>query len=127
MVTDKEIRIALWFLKAFKALGPDGLHARFFQRFWLIMGGSAREKVHAIFREKKISFYFNRSSIVLIPKTYGPEAIGNYQPISLCNSVYKIVSKIIVGKIRPFLDQLISPCQAAFVLGRGGVDNAIIV
>ena len=56
-----------------------------------------------------------------------PEAVGNYRPISLCNAVYKIVSKIIVGRIQPFLDQLISPCQAAFVQRRRGVDNAIIV
>ena len=63
---------------------------------------------------------------MLIPKTHGPESIGSYR-LSLCNSVYKIVSKILVGRIRPLLDQLISPCQAAFVPGRRGVDNAIVV
>ena len=115
MVTNEEIKTALWSLKAFKAPGPDGLHARFFQRFWHVVGGSVRDEVHAVFRDRKISNYLNKTNIVLIPKTQGPEAIGNYWPISLCNAVYKIVSKIIVGIIRPFLDQLISPCQAAFV------------
>ena len=33
MVTEEEIKSALWSLKAFKAPGPDGLHAGFFQRF----------------------------------------------------------------------------------------------
>ena len=33
MVTDEEIKTALWSLKAFKAPGPDDLHAGFFQRF----------------------------------------------------------------------------------------------
>ena len=41
--------------------------------------------------------------------------------------MYNIVSKILVGRIRPFLDQLVSPCQVAFVPGRRGVDNAIVV
>ena len=41
--------------------------------------------------------------------------------------MYKIVSKVIVSRIRPLLDQLISLCQAAFVPGRRGVDNAIVV
>ncbi|KAL0013397.1 hypothetical protein SO802_000466 [Lithocarpus litseifolius] len=127
MVTDEEIRTALWSLKAFKAPGLDGLHTGFFQRFWLTVGGSVREEVHSVFREKKIPDYLNRTSIVLILEIQGPETIGNFRPISLCNVVYKIVSKIIVGRIRPFLDQLISPCQAAFVPGRRGVDNAIIV
>ena len=51
----------------------------------------------------------------------------NYRPISLCNSIYKVVIKIIVVRLRPFLDKLISPLQSAFVPGRKSVDNAIIV
>ena len=85
------------------------------------------EEVHAVFREKKTPEFLNSMNIVLIPKTQGPESIGSYRPISLCNSVYNIASKILVGRIRPFLDQLVSPCQAAFIPGRRGVDNAIVV
>ena len=91
------------------------------------MGRSVRDEVQAVFRDRKIPDYLIKTNIVLIPKIQGPETLGNYRPISLCNIVYKIVTKIIVGRIRPFLDQLISPCQAAFVPGRRGVDNAIIV
>ena len=36
----EEIKSALWSLKAFKASSPDGLHAGFFHRFWLIVGNS---------------------------------------------------------------------------------------
>ncbi|XP_075640270.1 uncharacterized protein LOC142612022 [Castanea sativa] len=56
----------------------------------------------------------------------GPKTLGNYRPISLCNTVYKMVTKIIVARLRPFLDKLISPLQMAFVLGRKGIDNVII-
>ena len=52
--------------------------------------------------------------------------MGNYKPISLCNIVYKIVTKVIVARLRPYLDKLISPLQEAFVPGRKGIDNAII-
>ena len=52
--------------------------------------------------------------------------MGNYKPISLCNIVYKIVTKVIVARLRPYLDKLISPLQVAFVPGRKGIDNAII-
>ena len=127
MVTKEEVRAALWSLKAFKAPGLDGLHANVFQRFWLVVDRSVTEEVLAVFREKKMSEYLNSTNIVLILKTQGPETIGSYRPISLCNSVYKIVSKIFVGRIRPLLDQLISLCQTAFVPGRRGIDNAIVV
>ena len=50
MVTEEEISIALWSLKAFKAPGPDGLHAGFFQRFWITVGYSVREEVKKAFR-----------------------------------------------------------------------------
>ena len=43
MVTDAEIKDGLWALKTFKAPSPDGLHAGFFQRFWLIVGDSVKE------------------------------------------------------------------------------------
>ena len=79
------------------------------------------------FRERKIPKYVNSLSIVLIPKVQGPKSIGSYRSISLCNSVYKIISKVLVGRIQPILDRIISPHQVAFVSGRKGVDNAIIV
>lgn len=56
-----------------------------------------------------------------------PETLGNYRPISLCNTVYKLVTKIIVARLRPHLDKLVSPMQSAFIPGRKGVDNAIVV
>ena len=127
MVTMEEIKDALWSMKPYKAPGPDGLHAGFFQRFWLVVGDSVKEEVMRAFTERKVPDYLNKTLIVLIPKIQGPETIGNYRPISLCNTIYKIISKIIVARIRPHLEQLVSPYQTAFVPGRRGADNVIIV
>lgn len=64
---------------------------------------------------------------MLITKIKGPKTLGNFRPINLCNTIYKIVTKIIVARLRPYLEKLISPLQSAFVPGRKGIDNAIIV
>ena len=125
--SEDEIKAALLLLEAFKALGPDGLHVVFFHRFWLIVGSSVVNVVKKVFMERKVPEYLNKTHIALIPKIQGPETIANYRPISLCNTVYKIITKIIVARLRPHLDKLISPFQTTFVLGRKGVDNAIIV
>lgn len=85
------------------------------------------EEVKKIFRERKMPDKLNQTHIVLIPKIQGPETLGNYWPISFCNMTYKIVTKIIVVRLRPYLDKLISPLQSDFIPGRKGVDNAIIV
>ena len=126
-VSTEEIKSALWTTKPYKALGPDGLHTGFFQRFWLTVGESVKDEVLKAFSNRRIPDYLNKTHIVLIPKIQGPKTIANYRPISLCNSVYKIITKIIVARIRPHLERLISPLQAAFVPGRRGVDNFIIV
>lgn len=86
-----------------------------------------KEEVEKYFPTKKILDYLNKTHIVLIHKIQGPETIGNYRPISLCNSIYKVISKVLVNQIRPHMDSLISPYQAAFIPGRQGADNAIIV
>ena len=125
-VTEEEIKVALWSLKPFKAPGPDGLPAGFFQRFWLVVGKSVMEEIKLIFSEKRVPAYLNSTHIALIPKIQGPETLGNYRPISLCNIVYKVLTKIIVARLGPYLGKLISPLQSAFVPGRKGIDNVII-
>ena len=117
----------MWSLKAFKTQGPDGLHAGFFQRFWLVVGTLVVEEVRKIFTAMEIAEELYRTHITFIPKIPGLETLNNYWPISLCNIVYKIVSKILVARLRPLLGKLISPLQFAFIPSRRGTDNAIIM
>ncbi|KAL0005366.1 hypothetical protein SO802_012927 [Lithocarpus litseifolius] len=126
-VTDQEIKDGLWALKSFKAPGPDGLHAGFYQRFWLLTGKSVIETVRKVFETGAVPAFLNTTLITLIPKHSGAITLGSYRPISLCNTIYKIISKVIVARLRPYLGKIISPMQAAFVPGRKGVDHAIIV
>ena len=75
-VTEDEIKAGLWSLKAFKAPGPNGLHARFFQHFWPSVGLSVVEEVKKIFRERRMSDKLNQTHIVLIPKNQGRRLLG---------------------------------------------------
>lgn len=86
LVSDDEILTTLKSLKPYKAPGPDGFHAGFFQRFWMIVGNSVKAEVKQVFRE-----YLNRTLITLIPKCTNPESLNNYHPIGLCNTVYKVM------------------------------------
>ena len=71
-----------------------------------------------IFSSQHVPKYLNQTLIVLIPKQSGPETVSHFRPISLCNTVYKIVTKILVQRLRPLLPSLISPMQVAFLAGR---------
>ena len=52
--------------------------------------------------------------------------MGDLQPISLCNVVYKIVVKALANRFRMMLGEVFSKSQRAFILGRLTSDNAII-
>lgn len=69
----------------------------------------------------------NSSLIILIPKSQNSTSFNHFKPISLCNVVYKIISKILVAKLKPLLHNLISPHQSAFLQGRWIIENQVIV
>lgn len=63
--------------------------------------------------------------IVLIPKVKNPNNVTQYKPISLCNVIYKICSKVLANRLCLILDKIIAEEQNAFVLGRLITNNVI--
>ncbi|GKV02365.1 hypothetical protein SLEP1_g14812 [Rubroshorea leprosula] len=124
--TKDEIWAALHSIKPFKASGPDGVHPLFFEKFWDITKDKLCTDIVQIFSSGIIPSSWNESLVVLIPKNTSPISIQEFRPIGLCNATYKVVSKILVNRLKPWMDKLISPCQSSFISGRQGCDNVLI-
>ena len=60
----------------------------------------------------------NSTFIALIPKLDEPDLFDDFQPISLCNNIYRIISKVIIVRIKPILSKNISQEQFGFLEGR---------
>ncbi|XP_021735024.1 uncharacterized protein LOC110701708 [Chenopodium quinoa] len=122
----EEISNALFQMHHNKAPGTDGMHALFFQKFWHIIGPDIITYVqnwwNGIWDLKEI----NRTCVVLIPKCNDPKYMKDFRPISCCNVLYKIISKTLANRLKPFLDDIISVNQSAFIPGRLITDNAMV-
>lgn len=65
------------------------------------------------------------SFICLVPKREGAKTANDFRPISLINSVQKIVSKVLANRLQVGMHDNISPSQSAFLKGRFILDSFV--
>ena len=126
-VNNLEIKQAIFSFKPYKALGPNSFHPVFFQRYWNIVGLYVISLIKTIFQSKKVPENLNSTRICLIPKAERPEIVHQFRHIGLCNTLYKIVTKLLVQRLKAFLPDLIHLFQANFVPRRKASDNVILM
>ena len=124
--TAKEVKVALFQMGPTKAPGPDGINALFYQKFWHVVGDTIVPAMLDFLNNGNMLPKINHTNIVLIPKNRNPVKISDFRPISLCNVIYKIISKVLANRLKQVLPQIISPTQNAFVLGRLIIDNVLV-
>jgi len=69
-------------------------------------------------RNGKLTKGINSTFIALISKVDNPQQLNDFRPISLVGSLYKILAKILVNRLRLVIGSIISDSQSAFIKGR---------
>ncbi|CAL9024646.1 unnamed protein product [Prunus brigantina] len=69
---------------------------------------------------------YNYTLIALISKIASPTRVTEYHPISLCNVLYKIISKPVANILKKALSYVISKFQSAFIPDRMILDNVLV-
>src|ERR1044072_8795478 len=108
-----------------KASGSDGFPSLFYQRYWSIVGKDVIKKMLNILNGRDNPDSINQTFICLIPKVKQPEHQSEFDLISLCNFIMKLVTKCIANKVKKFLEEVIGEQQSAFIIGRLIMDNAL--
>lgn len=114
-VTLEEIKGELFAMPSNKSPGPDGYTAEFFKKMWKAYGIKFSTAITEFFSSGKLLKQWNCTSITLVPKKPNADRISDFRPISCCNVLYKVISKLLARRLEHILPQWISPSQSAFV------------
>ncbi|XP_020596497.1 uncharacterized protein LOC110036404 [Phalaenopsis equestris] len=123
---EKEIWEALKSIDSTKVASPDGFSADFYKKAWHVVKGEVIATVQSFFWGADLPKYFSSSTITLVPKDKTPCKWEDYRPISLTSVTSKIIRKVLVERIQPHLNKLISRNQSAFIRDRNIVDNVLL-
>ena len=123
---ENEVISAMKQMAPLKARGPDGMAPIFYQSYWHVVGKDISAAVLYCLHSGTLLPSLNHTYVTLIPKTKSPERVTEYRPISLCNVIYKLISKVLANHLKKILPHVISKSQSAFVPGRLITDNILI-
>nr|TKR79420.1 hypothetical protein D5086_0000272600 [Populus alba] len=126
-ITKEEVGIALRSMGSYKAPSKDGFHALFLKKYWDMVGDDdVWRLVYSAFKNGSFNQDIVETLVVLILESERPTTFKQFRPISLCNVIYKLITKVLVNRLRPFLDDLIGPLQSNFIPGHSTSNNALI-
>lgn len=114
-------------INPYKAPGFDGFGSKFFQAYQPIIENDVCLAIQSFFHHDKLLLSLTHTLITLILKIDHPETPNHFRPISLINTIYKAISKLLVHRLSPILKREISPLQNAFTEDRSIHDNILIV
>ena len=119
-ITEKELGIALKGLNNKSAPGSDGLTASFYKFFWCQIKDMVTNSITHAYEAGELSISQKKAIITLIHKgkELAKDNINNWRPISLTNTDYKILAKLLTNRLSKVISNIIDPDQVGFMKGR---------
>lgn len=99
-ITEDEVKNAVFSMHPDKSPGPDGFNPAFFQTFWKVVCADVVRFCQEFMRSGRLPGNSNHSIVCLIPKVKVPQVMGDLRPISLCNVLVRILSKVLSIRLK---------------------------
>ncbi|KAG7578003.1 Reverse transcriptase domain [Arabidopsis thaliana x Arabidopsis arenosa] len=125
-VTEEEVRKTLFSMPVNKSPGPDGFTCEFFKETWSVVGSDFVVAIQSFFKTGFLPKGVNSTILALIPKKKEAKVMKDYRPISCCNVLYKVISKILANRLKTLLPRFISANQSAFIKDRLLMENLLL-
>ncbi|KAL8158632.1 hypothetical protein V2J09_000169 [Rumex salicifolius] len=95
-------------MDAFKAPRPDGFQPVFYQQCWEVVGELVIRFVLDFFTTNQLPSTANNALVVR-------KESRNFDLISLCNVLFKTITKTMVNRLKVVISKLVGPAQASFI------------
>lgn len=81
-----------------------------------MVGISIKQEFKKIFALREVCSKLNKTQLMLVPKKQGAKIVAKFKLIKVGNTVYKVITKILILRLRPLLNEMIDPTQTGFIL-----------
>ncbi|KAI0488433.1 hypothetical protein KFK09_028264 [Dendrobium nobile] len=125
-ITEQEVRQVVFSMGNNLAPGIDGITSSFLKFYWEIIKCEVTRAIIHFFSTNSMCESWKDTVVVLIPKVENAIVPAKFRPISLCQSFYKVVAKILINRLKPVLGSIVSEEQGAFVPGRSISNHGLI-
>ena len=120
------MQVTLKQMAPLKAPGPNGMPPLFYQNYWELVGDDVTKTILSYLNSASLPHPLNHTFLTFFPKIKNPITVSDYRPISLCNVLYKIFSKVLANRLKKILPKIISKQQSAFTKNRLISDNILV-
>ena len=118
-LTLDELSNALKRMRSGHSPGCDGLGPECYLVFWDQLGPLSLNALNYAIEKGELHLSARRDIITLIPKgKKDPLYLKNWHPLTMLNTVYKILAKSIALRMKADMDKIIHPSQTGFMAGR---------
>ena len=120
VITVEETSNALRKLKNGTAPGSDGITIEFMKFFWGKISGMVTNSFIESFNNGELSYTQKHGIITLLHKgkELEKDKLNNWRPITLTNSDYKILAKLLAERLSMVINSLVSEDQVGYLKGR---------
>jgi hypothetical protein len=107
LCTTSECSAALKSMSCSKTPGSNGLPKEFYITFWDMLRENFVEMANNCIADGIMPESLRRAMISLLYKKDDPELLKNWRPISLLNMDYKIITKVLVNRMKPLMSTVV--------------------
>ncbi len=119
----EEITEVIKGLKLGSSPGSDGITNAFYKKYWEQIGTDFHGVVNEIIENGEMCSSQYLGVIILLYKAGERENLKNWRPITLLNSDYKIIEKVIAKRTKTVLKSIINEDQKGYLEGRDIGEN----